>query len=65
MSTPLEMKKKQMTENSLLLTLLLIIDDPVSYKRNEAQKIMTILGMENCFVLYGDTLITEVEFAQV
>jgi hypothetical protein len=54
-----------MTENSLLLTLLFIIGDRVSYKRNEAQKTTTILGMENRFVLYGDAPITEVEFAQV
>ena len=54
-----------MTENSLLLTLLFINDDRVFYKRNEAQKTTTILGMENRSVLYGDAPITEVEFAQV
>lgn len=54
-----------MTENSLLLTLLFISDDRVSYKRNEAQKITTILGAENCRVLCGDAPIAEVEFAQV
>ncbi len=54
-----------MTENSLLLTLLLIIDDPVFYKRNEAQKVTTILEMENRSVLYGGAPIKEFEFAQV
>ncbi|SET20897.1 hypothetical protein SAMN05216412_10411 [Nitrosospira multiformis] len=54
-----------MTENSLLVTLLFINDDRVFYKRNEAQKTTTILGMENHSVLYGDAPITEVEFAHV
>jgi hypothetical protein len=54
-----------MTENSLLPTLLFISDDRISYKRNEAQKITTILGMEDCSVLCGDAPIEEVEFAQV
>jgi hypothetical protein len=52
-----------MTENSLLLTLLFIIDD--RFPKAKRQKNMTILGMENRSVLCGDAPIAEVEFAQV
>jgi hypothetical protein len=66
MSTPLEIKKKANDrELPLADTILFISDDRISYKRNEAQKITTILGMKNRSVLYGDAPITEVEFAQV